>query len=1211
MFLLIIFVVLGPAPSAASGTGQSLVDEGSTWERSAWRDHGSIDTDKNVHRGDGSSVRIQATRANDIRYRTPVTARAGRFYRFSAWIRTSDVTGRAGANLAVEGTFNRSRADLRGSNDWTRVEQVFRAGEDGQLFFSLRLGHWHAPATGTAWFDDVRLEELHQWNGAYERIIRAEPNPGVVTKPIRLATLVLFVPFFVGGLIWVRRSPAAATLQPSRLSTRSAFGLGLLLVTGVLVRLLLAMASAPQGAPPPLETWALFLAGASDPGQALRPAELVPPPPVWTYWLALIGSLAKAGLWEHTLGFRLLLRAPAIVAEMTALAFVLVYLKPRVAARFWPAFALLLVLGPALPYASALLGLPETLGGAALVLAITQLRRQRHLVAGTLLGFSVAAAPSLAWLAVPVLAWLWSIRGPRAALGTFAIAAACVWLAIAPVAELYAPWPIPPALLTGPVEGSLWSGVKFAPALLALVPGAIVLGITRLASGARARRITGSVTPVPLTWLAALTLMATWSGPDPALLYAAVFLGMLDPEQGQDRRQRWLWFALAVMASAYWGFVYYLQYLDLSPSEPGAAVVLIQCAILGAGLAAWHLALRDRNPPREGSTIAADVPSTGTPLQLPEQPRSPFQVNGRDWVALAMVAATGFYLISHDMGEHRHPLNPYQVGKADETYFVTFERPERISRVRLYTGANGFGKARFEVEQPGGRAALWQRDNGAIYYTGEQRPRRSTFKVLERKTALDEPLSTLRITLEGEAFDIIEIVFYDHASRILTPASVEKEGGFPVPAREHPLFDEPGRVTADSSYRAETYWDEVYYARTAYELARGQAPYERTHPPLGKILIALGVRGLDMTPFGWRFANALVIASLPLLLWAAARWLYGTRIAAYAAAFLAVFELMFFVHGRWANIDAFLTFFLFCFLVALLRWYQLGSGDFNRRNAGWFVGAGLCFGLALATKWSALFTGFAVFLLWLVHQFSRAIALGSDTAARRHYYRVRLPMDLLAWGTGFVLFPFIVYYVSYAPVLSTLPGSPAPFSAAGWQAFLDLQAFQWSYHADREVGHKSSSLFLTWPVMWQPVSLLKIASVPEGMRATLQIMGNPVIWWTGFAAMLALGWRATLGRDRTAIFLSGIYFLQCLPWLLVTRTTYLYHYLPCLPILILGIVYWGHRMDFRHRTPRVVAGLFALAVLTGFALYYPYVTATPVPVDWTDRLRVFETWARL
>src|SRR5438105_2798603 len=39
----------------------------------------------------------------------------------------------------------------------------------------------------------------------------------------------------------------------------------------------------------------------------------------------------------------------------------------------------------------------------------------------------------------------------------------------------------------------------------------------------------------------------------------------------------------------------------------------------------------------------------------------------------------------------------------------------------------------------------------------------------------------------------------------------------------------------------EQIFDEVYHARTAQEYLRGLEPYEWTHPPLGKLLIAIGV----------------------------------------------------------------------------------------------------------------------------------------------------------------------------------------------------------------------------------------------------------------------------------------------------------------------------------------------------------------------------------
>lgn len=38
------------------------------------------------------------------------------------------------------------------------------------------------------------------------------------------------------------------------------------------------------------------------------------------------------------------------------------------------------------------------------------------------------------------------------------------------------------------------------------------------------------------------------------------------------------------------------------------------------------------------------------------------------------------------------------------------------------------------------------------------------------------------------------------------------------------------------SYYNGTYFDEIYHARTAYEMREGMSIYEWTHPPLGKYL---------------------------------------------------------------------------------------------------------------------------------------------------------------------------------------------------------------------------------------------------------------------------------------------------------------------------------------------------------------------------------------
>ena len=46
----------------------------------------------------------------------------------------------------------------------------------------------------------------------------------------------------------------------------------------------------------------------------------------------------------------------------------------------------------------------------------------------------------------------------------------------------------------------------------------------------------------------------------------------------------------------------------------------------------------------------------------------------------------------------------------------------------------------------------------------------------------------------------------------------------------------------------------------------GLNTYEWTHPPLGKVMMMIGIQLFGMTPFGWRFMGALMgVLMLPLL----------------------------------------------------------------------------------------------------------------------------------------------------------------------------------------------------------------------------------------------------------------------------------------------------------------------------------------------------------
>ncbi len=52
------------------------------------------------------------------------------------------------------------------------------------------------------------------------------------------------------------------------------------------------------------------------------------------------------------------------------------------------------------------------------------------------------------------------------------------------------------------------------------------------------------------------------------------------------------------------------------------------------------------------------------------------------------------------------------------------------------------------------------------------------------------------------------------------------------------LIDEQDTLEGEPGWFTGTYFDEIYHARTAYEHLHGIAPYETTHPPLGKLIMA-------------------------------------------------------------------------------------------------------------------------------------------------------------------------------------------------------------------------------------------------------------------------------------------------------------------------------------------------------------------------------------
>ena len=137
------------------------------WASEAWDPSAEFFwADSTAYEG-GLSVGITALAPNDASWIQTVDLEPDTNYLLSGWIKTQDVahTGGvdAGAHLNLYGTWTRSEG-VFGTSDWTYISMAFNSGESGQVTVAARLGFWSGATTGTAWFDDLQVTPIYEYD---------------------------------------------------------------------------------------------------------------------------------------------------------------------------------------------------------------------------------------------------------------------------------------------------------------------------------------------------------------------------------------------------------------------------------------------------------------------------------------------------------------------------------------------------------------------------------------------------------------------------------------------------------------------------------------------------------------------------------------------------------------------------------------------------------------------------------------------------------------------------------------------------------------------------------------------------------------------------------------------------------------------------------------------------------------------------------------
>ena len=435
------------------------------------------------------------------------------------------------------------------------------------------------------------------------------------------------------------------------------------------------------------------------------------------------------------------------------------------------------------------------------------------------------------------------------------------------------------------------------------------------------------------------------------------------------------------------------------------------------------------------------------------------------------------------------------------------------------------------------------------------------------------------------------------------------------------LFDEQSMCPERSTYMDSTIFDEIYHARTAYEYLNGLTTYETTHPPLGKIFISIGVALFGMNPFGWRIAGTVFgILMLAVIYLFGKRFSGKTWIAAMICTLFAA-DFMHFTQTRIATIDVYITFFVLCMYYFMFRYCSMSFYDTPLKKTLLPLAlCGISMGLGVASKWTGVYAGIGLAVIFFLqmgrrvreYYYARKEPEGTTDGIPHIYvikhFRKNTIITLAFCCLFFIAVPIGIYVLSYIPFVS-------PTGTEGLLAkLLENQEYMFTYHSQLASTHFYSSSWYEWPMIVKPVLYYSGTIGPDVVEG-ISAFGNPLVWWIGFASFFYMGYIAWKDKDWKAAFLMLGYLAQYLPWIFITRYTFIYHYFPCVPFLVLMIGYSIYKLYKRKKTEKEKRRFFMKAVgycacaAALFLFFYPMLSGYPVGREFAaDFYRWFSQW---
>lgn len=644
----------------------------------------------------------------------------------------------------------------------------------------------------------------------------------------------------------------------------------------------------------------------------------------------------------------------------------------------------------------------------------------------------------------------------------------------------------------------------------------------------------------------------------------------------------------------------YLSHLEM----PGFATMMCSLTILSSAvICIWGIKKIYRI--KKGSILLSDEYILDTSIES----KPLFKLTKKDF--LIMLVMTVFYAIPaiYNLGGFNIPETAWAPAAKDDGFIIDLGTEVDVDKVMLYQGYNAekYDGTKFQIEYLSPYKTYWNLesiDKSGFYSWKATTKQFTTIKI--------------KIVANGPGAAINEIAVFKKGSdspmqiKSITPInentqSIESPDGKPYLLSN--LIDEQTEADYYTSFRTNTYFDEVFYPRTALDFIYKINPFERTHPPLGKYFVMMGMLIFGVNPFGWRIVGTLVGVAMVPLMYMFGFKIFQNRFYAFCTAFLMMFDFMHFAQTRISTIDVYVTFFVILMYFFVYDYFARKSyvAGFRRSLIPLFL-CGLTFGIGIATKWIAMYAAVGIFLIFIIVKFEEAAcfyayrnsALITDKFNSfwiKYYLKTAMVCVVF-----FLIIPGIIYFASYTSIIQ-VPGN-------GVKEFFNNQVHMYSFHNDLHAKHSYSSPWWSWPIMVKPIWFYgSKALAAKELTSSIICMGNPLIWWFTIPALITGIILAIRRKDRYMIVpIFGALF-QYLPWMVVRRMAFIYHYFSVIPFMIIIIVYLLKVFSELGKGAKKIVYIYLALVALLFIMFYPILSGLVIPRWYATFLTWFPGWS--